>query len=91
MKLNELSKDELVDLTTQLLKNIGAYPMAEYLIHDWLLVRWNKKRKALEQKAKCLNGIENFRKWEKVQKEMDNPKNDIDYCTHLDELENATH
>jgi len=29
MKLNELSKDELVDLTTQLLKNIGAYPMAE--------------------------------------------------------------
>lgn len=91
MKLNELSKDELVNLTTQLLKNIGAYPMAEYLIHDWLLARWNKKRKALEQKAKSLNGIENFRKWEKVQKEMDNPKNDIDYCTHLDELENATH
>lgn len=51
----------------------------------------NKKCKALEQKAKSLNGIENFRKWEKVQKEMDNPKNDIDYCTHLDELENVTH
>ena len=87
MKLAELSKDELVDLTTKLLKNIGAYPMAEYLIHDWLLDRWNKKRKALEEKAKSLNGIKNFRKWEKVQEEMDKPKNDIEYCTHLDELE----
>ena len=29
MKLNELSKDELVDLTTQLLKNIGAYPIED--------------------------------------------------------------
>lgn len=86
MKLKELSKDELVDLTTKLLKSIGAYPMAEYLVHDWLLARWNKKRKVLEEKAKNLNGIENMQKWWKVQEEMDDPKNDIEYCTHLDEL-----
>lgn len=86
MKLTELSKDELVDLTTKLIKNSGANPMAEYIIHDFLLERWNKKRKALQEKAKKLSGIENYSKWKKVQEEMDSPKNDIDYCTHLDEL-----
>lgn len=86
MKLTELSKDELVDLTTKLIKNSGANPIVEYIIHDFLLERWEKKRKALLEKAKKLSGIGKFREWNKVQEEIDSPKNEIDYCTHLEEL-----
>ena len=86
MKLKELSKEELVDLTTKLLKEVGAYPMTKHVVYHWLLVRWNKKQNALQEKAKGLSGIDNFRKWERVQEKMDDPKNDIEYCTHLDEL-----
>ena len=87
MKLKELSKDELVNLTTKLLKDIGAYPGAATTIYEFLLDRWNKKRKALEEKAKRFgDSIEDISKWWKVQEEMDNPKNDIDYCTRLDEM-----
>ena len=87
MKLTELSKDELVDLTTQLVKHGGVNIGGNTIIYEFLLARWNKKRKALEEKAKRLGGsLENMQKWWKVQQEMDDPKNQIDYCTHLDEL-----
>lgn len=87
MKLTELSKDELVDLTTQLIKHSGAWVGSATIIYEFLLARWNKKHKALEERAKRLGGsLENMQKWWKVQQEMDDPKNDIEYCTHLDEL-----
>jgi len=86
MKLKELSKDELVDLTTKLLKNIGAYPTAQHIVANFLLDRWNKKQDFLFEEAKKYTGFENFHRWEKIQREIDNHQNQIEYCTHFDEL-----
>lgn len=86
MKLKELTKPELCELTTQLLGAVSDYPIVQNIVYKYLFERWKEKQDALFDKASSLIGIEHFAEWKKVQTEIDKKANSIEYCTYLEEL-----
>lgn len=83
MTLNDLTKKELCELVTQILKS--PYH-ATYTINKFLIDRWAEVNKKLLDGLKKIDIMKDFTKFNKINKQLDKLHNNSDYYLQLDEL-----
>ena len=88
MKLTELSKDELVKLLTLLCKRNKNQYMFYHTVNEFLQQRWSEENdRLINESDKCdISTIKGYKKWQELNKKIDECANNSEhYCT-LDEL-----
>lgn len=73
MKLNELSKDDLIKLLTLLCERNKNQYMFYHTINEFLMQRWNDmNNKLLDESDKCdITTISGYKKWQEINKKID--------------------
>lgn len=89
MKLNELTKKELVELLNLIIScDVKTnYVTINNIISNYLLIRYNKNFDMLMLQSKEFRGIKYFLEWEKIYKKIDTMLDNDEYYFTLDELE----
>ncbi len=83
MKLTELSKNELCELIKRI-SDSGFY--FRFAIDNYLRERWEKKNNELLSELNKVDIIKDFKKFQRINKQLDKLHNDSDYYLQLDEL-----
>lgn len=83
MKLTQLTKGELCELLKRILT---SHLSASYAVNNFLLERQERKFNELMTEFEKTDIMKDFKKFERINKQLDKLHNDSNYYLRLDEL-----